>query len=69
MDSKFLGRIVVARFGATNELRMVGRCIGFQERPTVIIENASGEKIHWCADLCEPLELSEDVVKALVPLI
>ena len=70
MSDKFLGRIVVARYGGgTGELKAVGRCIGYQERPTVIIEDANGKITNWCADLCEPLELADDVVKALVPLL
>lgn len=64
VDQDALGKIVVAKFG-DGTISAVGRVIGYCHTPTVTIENAKGERIHWRADMCDLKDLSVEEAAAL----
>ena len=57
-------RLLIART-APGELVGVGLCVGYCDAPTVTLETADGKRIHWRADLCELIDVPEDVIVAL----
>lgn len=66
---KFLNQIVMAKCALNQELHGVGRVIGVQYQPTVIIQKPNGEKFQWVAKLCELVgPLTPEVVDELCPL-
>ena len=50
MYTKYLGNVLVLRT-AQGDFVGAGRCIAYCDAPTVIVEDAKGERCHWRADL------------------
>lgn len=70
MSESYLNKLVVVR-NATGDIRGIGICISYTDRPTIGVNLSDGTQIDWIADLCAVYDIGEDAVdllhKALKP--
>lgn len=66
VGDQIVNKILQART-AQGGLVAVGRCISYCDAPTVTIVAADGTRTYWRADMCQPIDIPEDVANALVP--
>jgi len=60
----YLGKVVAVRT-LQGDLVALGQCVGYTDRPTINVNGMDGKQTHWIADLCEVIELPEDVRDAI----
>lgn len=66
VGDQVVNKILQART-AQGALVAVGRCVSYCDAPTVTIVSADGTRTHWRADMCQWIDIPEDVANALVP--
>jgi len=68
VDEHKLGAIAVARHGTVDaKIVTVGKIIAYSTGPMVLIQDRMGDKIWWRAELCDELNIPQDVADELMP--